>query len=191
MKPNFLMKMLVSILGLSIFLIIGISFPIKMKAQGNEKQQVLVVYNNNQGKEAVINKSQEVDKQFKSVPAISVSLTQQAINELKQDPNVAYMEPNVRFKVSDNQLKPYKMRSNLETTSSGIPSERINPRILDNTTLILLLSQFFKVLVSFRYFTKRPCGLTRSLCGHDSPAEKPDVTTSASPNKAIIARLSM
>ncbi|XJZ26975.1 Ig-like domain-containing protein [Bacillota bacterium Lsc_1132] len=123
MKPKFLTKMLVSVLGLSVFLIIGISFPIKMKAQGNETQQVLVVYKNNQGKETVINKSQKVEKQFQSVPAISVKLTQQAITELNKNPNVAYMEPNVKFKISDNQLKPYKIRSNLDTTASTIPSE--------------------------------------------------------------------
>lgn len=117
-----LAKVIILILSFSLLLNIGVLFPIKAKAQGNESQQVLVVYKNSQGKAEVLNNSQKVEKQFQNVPAVSVTMNQQEINHLKENPNVAYVEPNTRFKVSTTQLRPIKIRS-VFASSASIPAE--------------------------------------------------------------------
>lgn len=124
MKRKNLVKVVVSVLGLFVLLNTGNYFPIKAKAEGNDLQQVLVMYKNTKGKEAVLNISKKVEKHFDSVSTVSVILNQKSINNLVDNPNIADVEPNTRFKVSDNQiLKPLKISSVSLGSTSTIPAE--------------------------------------------------------------------
>ncbi len=123
MKRKKMEKWAVSFLGLTLLLCIGMSLPVKANTQGNESQQVIVEYKNIQGKAAALNNSQKVEKQYQNVPAVAVSMTQEAIDNLKNNPNVARVEPNVRFKVSDDQLRPYNISSVSSGTTSATTAE--------------------------------------------------------------------
>lgn len=64
-----------------------------------KKEEVIVVYKNATGKKKALLNSVRVDHQFKYAPAVSVTMGQGDINNLKKDRNIAYIEKNVVFKL--------------------------------------------------------------------------------------------
>ena len=67
----------------------------------NSEKEVVVVYKNVKGKEAAVENSQDVEHQFKSIPAVSVTADKQDVSKLESNPNIAYVEENVPFKIAD------------------------------------------------------------------------------------------
>jgi minor extracellular protease Epr len=68
-------------------------------AQSPKKtQDVIVVYKNQTGKQTVLNKSQKVEYQFKSIKALTVKVDSKSISTLEHNPNIAYVEKNVTVK---------------------------------------------------------------------------------------------
>jgi hypothetical protein len=107
-----------SLLFLFILTNVVVFFPTASHAQEHE-QHVLVVYKNSQGKEDVLQNSQHVEQSFKNVPAVSVTLTQEEINNLEANPNISYIEPNIGLRGYDTHLHPVKV----DSLSSGISPE--------------------------------------------------------------------
>ncbi|WIM40977.1 S8 family serine peptidase [Paenibacillus sp. PK4536] len=65
-------------------------------------QEVVIVYKNQAGKEAAIEQSVEVQHEFKTLPAVSATVSAGELQDLVQDPNIAYIERNVPFQVTDS-----------------------------------------------------------------------------------------
>lgn len=64
----------------------------------NKTQDVIVVYKNQTGKQTVLDHSQKVEHQFKSVNAVTVKVDNQSISTLEHNSNIAYIEKNVMVK---------------------------------------------------------------------------------------------
>ncbi|AKP45704.1 S8 family peptidase [Bacillus smithii] len=73
-------------------------------SQKGEKE-VVVVYKNMKGKEAAIENSHDVEHQFKSIPAVSVTADKQDVRQLESNPNIAYVEENVPFQLADSSFQ--------------------------------------------------------------------------------------
>ena len=96
-------KVFVPVLSLSLLSNLFISTTAQANESTETKQEVVVVYKNNTGKERVLEDSIKVDHEFKTVPAVSATLTTNNIHELKNDPNIAYVEPNVTFTITGKE----------------------------------------------------------------------------------------
>ncbi len=70
------------------------------------EQDVIVVYKNEDGKEAVLDQSVDVQHEFETVPAVSATVTQADLNSLVQNPDIAYIERNVPFQLTDDDVTP-------------------------------------------------------------------------------------
>ncbi|MEC1790964.1 S8 family serine peptidase [Bacillus vallismortis] len=66
-------------------------------AQNSSGKEVIVVYKNKAGKETVLDSDAEVEQQYKHLPAVAVTADQETVKELKQDPDILYVENNVSF----------------------------------------------------------------------------------------------
>ncbi|MFL0364693.1 S8 family serine peptidase [Pseudobacillus sp. 179-B 2D1 NHS] len=89
-----------------------------------KKEEVIVVYKNATGKKKALLNSVEVDHQFKYAPAVSVTMEQGDINQLKKDRNIAYIEKNVVFKLKGTKKKVLtKKQVDNAKTSAFISSE--------------------------------------------------------------------
>lgn len=72
-------------------------------SQGAAEQEVIVVYKNEEGKERVQEESVDIDHQFKSIPAIAATVTGSDLKEWVRDPNIAYIERNITFRIADDE----------------------------------------------------------------------------------------
>ncbi|WP_052948022.1 S8 family peptidase [Aneurinibacillus tyrosinisolvens] len=90
-------------------------------AQSSDGQkEVIVVYKNNEGKQAVLNNSEEVDHQFKTVPAVSATLEEKNIQQLEQNPNIAYIEDNITFRLAEGGMQVLDDIRAAQTTGDSI-----------------------------------------------------------------------
>ncbi|MBM7648275.1 minor extracellular protease Epr [Bacillus ectoiniformans] len=71
-------------------------------ANDNIEQEVIVVYKNAAGKKKAAQTSEEVDHQFKTVPAMSTTMTNGTIKKLKRDKDIAYIEKNTVFHLANS-----------------------------------------------------------------------------------------
>lgn len=88
-----LRTLLATALALSLLLNAGL-----VQASGNDagtEQEVLIVYKNDEGKEAVYDESVEVQHEFETIPVVSATVTNSDLRELLTDPNIARIERNV------------------------------------------------------------------------------------------------
>lgn len=92
-------------------------------AEGSE-QEVLIVYKNDDGREAALEQSAEVHHEFESVPAVSASVNPEELNDLVRNPDIAYVERNVEFQVTDDELTPTG-DSQVTGTSSTPPANDV------------------------------------------------------------------
>ncbi|OWR30367.1 hypothetical protein CDO73_10605 [Saccharibacillus sp. O23] len=74
-------------------------------AEGSE-QEVLIVYKNDDGREAALEQSEEVHHEFETVPAVSASVNPEELHDLVRNPDIAYVERNVEFQVTDDESTP-------------------------------------------------------------------------------------
>lgn len=72
-------------------------------------QEVIVFYKNQQGKKDVLNRSNEIEYVFQNVPAVSVEMEGSDVAKLKKDSDIAYIEPNIEFRLMDQEVKPIRI----------------------------------------------------------------------------------
>ncbi len=104
-------KKTVTIWIASLFTVSSLFGAVSINGQGQvyaagAEQDVIVVYKNEDGKEAVLDQSVEVQHEFATVPAVSATVTQADLNSLVQNPDIAYVERNVPFQLTDNDVTP-------------------------------------------------------------------------------------
>ncbi|MCY9375121.1 S8 family serine peptidase [Bacillus sp. T17B1] len=90
---NMSCKLVVSVTLFFSFLVIG---PLAHAKNSSEKE-VIVVYKNKAGKETVLDSDAEVEQQYTHLPAVAVTANQETVKDLKQDPDILYVENNVTF----------------------------------------------------------------------------------------------
>ncbi|MGI8385671.1 S8 family serine peptidase [Robertmurraya sp. P23] len=69
----------------------------------NKEKEVIIVYKNEDGKEDIIEETEKVDYEFQTVPAISVSVTEDEIQKLESNPNIDYIEENILFSITETE----------------------------------------------------------------------------------------
>ncbi|KKB73457.1 peptidase S8 [Bacillus sp. TH008] len=62
----------------------------------------MVVYKNKSGQETALEKSESVDHQYKHIPAVAVTADKETVQDLKDDPDILYVEKNVSFTAADS-----------------------------------------------------------------------------------------
>ena len=63
-------------------------------------RDVIVVYKNQNGKESAIDSGADVEQTYQHLPAVAVSADSQTVKDLKQDPDILYVEDNVSFQAA-------------------------------------------------------------------------------------------
>jgi subtilisin family serine protease len=85
-----------SLLTGSIFLL-----PVE-KADAQEQNQVIVVYENKQGEQDMKNSGAVVKEQYNRLSAAAVSADKDSIEKLKHNPDIKYVEDDVTFRVAES-----------------------------------------------------------------------------------------
>lgn len=87
-------------------------------------KEFVVVYKNNSGKDAVIKGSKKVKTQFKSINAVAVKASPNAMKALEKNPNIASVEENIKFSLVSNK-NVVQVLNKLEAKSTGttVPAE--------------------------------------------------------------------
>ncbi|MCM3745594.1 S8 family serine peptidase [Sporosarcina luteola] len=88
------------------------------------EKEYVVVYKNNSGKDAVIRGSKKVKTQFKSINAVAVKASPNAMKALEKNPNIASVEENIKFSLVNNK-NAVQVLNKVEAKSTGttIPAE--------------------------------------------------------------------
>ncbi|MGG4012815.1 S8 family peptidase [Bacillus smithii] len=94
-------------------------------SQKGEKE-VVVVYKNMKGKEAAIENSHDVEHQFKSIPAVSVTADKQDVRQLESNPNIAYVEENVPFQLADSSFQTLSTKRAVSSNEKTWDMQAIN-----------------------------------------------------------------
>ncbi|PLS17926.1 peptidase S8 [Bacillus sp. M6-12] len=87
-------KFLAAALSLSLGML-NITLPVNAESQ--KESEVIVVYKNQEGREDALDLSKQVDHQFKTVPAVAVTVENKEIDKLENNPDIAYVEENIKF----------------------------------------------------------------------------------------------
>ncbi|MBP1950548.1 S8 family peptidase [Virgibacillus litoralis] len=100
---------------------ISISFiifyhPVISFAMNDSELEVIIGYDNNIGKEMIIDKSNEVDYVFSSLSAISVSIDQSDLDDLQQNPNITHIENNAPVSLTNGGNGIKAMSANFNVT---------------------------------------------------------------------------
>ncbi|MDU0069655.1 S8 family serine peptidase [Bacillus sp. FSL M8-0052] len=75
----------------------------RVHAEGQQHGSgVIVVYKNKSGQETALEKSESVDHQYKHIPAVAVTADKETVQDLKDDPDILYVEKNVSFTAADS-----------------------------------------------------------------------------------------
>jgi subtilisin len=75
-----------------------------VSGQSGEKQKVIVGFNNQANPEIIRGLGGEIDHFFGEISAIATSLPQAAIDALKRNPNIAYVEPDAQVWATAEEL---------------------------------------------------------------------------------------
>ncbi|WP_458796764.1 S8 family peptidase [Terribacillus saccharophilus] len=75
-----------------------------VKTYAEEEKQMIVVYENKQGEEAVQESDAAVEKEYDNLPVAAITADTGTIEELKEDPDIKYVEPDIKISVSDNGI---------------------------------------------------------------------------------------
>ncbi|ELS63147.1 minor extracellular protease epr [Bacillus inaquosorum KCTC 13429] len=84
-----------------------------------------MVYKNKAGKETVLDSNAEVEQQYKHLPAVAVTADQETVKELKQDPDILYVENNVSFTAAGSA--DFKVLSDGTDTSDNFEQWNLEP----------------------------------------------------------------
>ncbi|MRH41201.1 S8 family serine peptidase [Aquibacillus halophilus] len=85
---------------------------------GLQERDVIIVYKNDKGKDIVIEGSKEVNYEFKTVPAIAVSATEDELVRLKSNSNIDYIEENIPFSMIETGQVEIFNATTSETTEA-------------------------------------------------------------------------
>jgi|GEM_PF-667955 len=118
---NMSCKLVVSVTLFFSFLTIG---PLA-HAQNNSEKEVIVIYKNKAGKETILDSDADVEQQYKHLPAVAVTADQETVKELKQDPDILYVENNVSFTAADST--DFKVLSDGTDTSDNFEQWNLEP----------------------------------------------------------------
>ncbi|MCY7762939.1 S8 family serine peptidase [Bacillus spizizenii] len=94
-------------------------------AQNSSEKEVIVVYKNKAGKETVLDSDAEVEQQYTHLPAVAVTADQETVKELKQDPDILYVENNVSFTAAGGT--DFKVLSDGTDTSDNFEQWNLEP----------------------------------------------------------------
>ncbi|WP_025676881.1 S8 family serine peptidase [Paenibacillus massiliensis] len=86
--------------SLAVAVLLNTSSVYASDVEAGMKQEVIVVYKNQQGKETILDESVKVDYAFDTIPAVSATVTNADLRQLLNDPNIAYVEQNVTFRTA-------------------------------------------------------------------------------------------
>ncbi|MEJ8303043.1 S8 family peptidase, partial [Saccharibacillus sacchari] len=115
MNKKHLSIALSSLLALPLLAPIG-SVP---KAVAEEADQdVVIVYKNADGKEAAIEQSEEIQHEFKNVPAVAATVSAEDLRDLVDNPDIDYIERNVTFQLTDLETASTTPAANLNEASN-------------------------------------------------------------------------
>ncbi|MED1204373.1 S8 family peptidase [Heyndrickxia acidicola] len=70
------------------------------------KEDVIIVYKNKTGKEKALKTGSRLEHQYQALPAVAMTATAANVQALKKDPNIAYVEKNVHFKIQNTKAVP-------------------------------------------------------------------------------------
>lgn len=84
-----------------------------------------MVYKNKAGKETVLDSDAEVEQQYTHLPAVAVTADQETVKELKQDPDILYVENNVSFTAAGGT--DFKVLSDGTDTSDNFEQWNLEP----------------------------------------------------------------
>ncbi|MFD1037203.1 S8 family peptidase [Virgibacillus byunsanensis] len=121
--------------------------PVNSYGMDNIEMDVIIGYENDIGKQLIIEKSNEVDYEFNSLSAISVSIDQGNLDDLRQNSNITYIEDNVPISLTNDgqsieEISEYNKLTeeeywNIESINSyfawgdGISGKDINIAVID------------------------------------------------------------
>lgn len=83
---------------------ISTSYADTIDKQDTEKE-VIIKLRNEEGKKDVLEQIEEINYQFETVPAFSVTVSEDSLDDLEKDPNIAYIEENISFTIADSAEK--------------------------------------------------------------------------------------
>lgn len=88
----------------SVMLFLGVfAMSSRVHAEGQQHGSgVIVVYKNKSGQETALEKSESVDHQYKHIPAVAVTADKETVQDLKDDPDILYVEKNVSLTAADS-----------------------------------------------------------------------------------------
>ncbi|NUJ19644.1 S8 family peptidase [Bacillus glycinifermentans] len=88
----------------SVMLFLGVfAMSPRVHAEGQQHGSgVIVVYKNKSGQETALENSESVDHQYKHIPAVAVTADKETVQDLKDDPDILYVEKNVSFTAADS-----------------------------------------------------------------------------------------
>ncbi|WP_372630216.1 S8 family serine peptidase [Cohnella sp.] len=113
---------------LFLFLPIQASLTSASDRQEGLEQEIVIVYKNDKGKEAAHGRSVKVRHEFAAVPALSATVAKSELEELAANPNIAYIERNVTFRVAE---RDYRSVSAAEAAERSLWSfQAVQPTLL-------------------------------------------------------------
>lgn len=73
-----------------------------VKAEESDKEvEAIVVYKNEVGKKEVLEEIKNVEYEFETIPAVSVTATEEELENIESNPNISYVEENTTFSISE------------------------------------------------------------------------------------------
>ncbi|WP_456277586.1 S8 family serine peptidase [Bacillus sp. AK128] len=106
LKKRRLYRKVISLGLLSALLVSNTSVLASELAPDYTVEKVVVVYKNEDGKQAVLQEGIGETNELETISAVTTTLTESDINKLEQDPNIAYVEEEIVFKtVGDFQTQ--------------------------------------------------------------------------------------
>ncbi len=109
-------------------------FAVPVRASDFAEKEVVIVYKNEDGKEKVLDTSLEVDYEFKNVPAVAVTMANADVNDLKNDRDIAYIEPNVSFRIAgeEDQYGYQQVTGRAKTRTDGLTGAGVKVAVIDS-----------------------------------------------------------
>lgn len=92
------------------------------KVTFEQTKQLIIGYKNPEGKKVIFENSNEIEHQFKNIDAVTATVDEATLKELENNPNIAYIEENIRITTLGNQFKVVS-DVNASNSGNGVPKE--------------------------------------------------------------------
>ncbi|WP_416147532.1 peptidoglycan-binding protein [Salipaludibacillus sp. HK11] len=99
----------------------------------DDKDKVIVLFKNNANQELITNSNGTVHHEFENIPALAISVPQQAIGGLKNNPNVISVEKNERYDIQ-GQTTPWGIAAvdSPQAWSNDVTGKDVKVAIIDS-----------------------------------------------------------